>query len=58
MPRYFFDLHNDMDVRDDEGVELPNLNAALLHALHEARTMIQASIADRPHRFAPSHRFA
>jgi len=46
MPRYFFDLHNDMDVRDDEGVELPNLNAALLHALHEARTMIQASIAD------------
>jgi hypothetical protein len=47
MPRYFFDLHNDMQVMDYEGVELPNLNAALKHALHEARTMIQASVADR-----------
>ena len=35
-----------MDVRDEEGVGLPNLNEALLHALGEARTMIQPSVAD------------
>jgi hypothetical protein len=49
MPRYFFDLHNDMDALDQEGVELPDLNAALAHGLCEARTMIQASIADTGH---------
>ena len=46
MPRYFFDLHNDMDAIDEEGKELPDLNAALAHALTEARTMIQASVAE------------
>ena len=46
MPRYFFDLHNDMDAIDDEGVELPDLTAAKAHALGEARTMIQASVAE------------
>lgn len=43
MPRYFFDLHNDVDAIDREGVELPDLEAAKAHALDEARTMIQAS---------------
>ena len=46
MPHYFFDLHNDMDVMDDEGVKLPDLGAAKAHALREARTMIQASVAE------------
>jgi hypothetical protein len=46
VPRYFFDLHNDMDVIDDEGVELPELDGALAHALSEAKSMIQASVAD------------
>jgi hypothetical protein len=46
VPRYFFDLHNDMDACDDEGVELSNTDAALAHALSEARTMIQASVAE------------
>jgi hypothetical protein len=46
MPRYFFDLHNDIDAIDDEGVELPDLKAAKAHALGEARTMIQASVAE------------
>jgi hypothetical protein len=46
MPRYFFDLHDDMDVIDNEGVELPDLMAAKAHALGEARTMIQASVAE------------
>jgi len=46
VPRYFFDLHNDMDVIDDEGVELPDLDGALAHAFSEAKSMIQASVAD------------
>jgi hypothetical protein len=46
MPRYFFDLHNDVDAIDREGVELPDLEAAKAHALDEARTMIQASTED------------
>ena len=46
MPRYFFDLHNDVDADDPDGVELPDLDAALAHALAEARTMIQVSVAE------------
>ena len=46
MPWFFFDLHNDMDVLDEEGVELPDSDAALDHALGEARAMIQASVAE------------
>lgn len=37
MPRYFFHLHNDVDAVDEEGVELPDLPAARLVALHHAR---------------------
>jgi hypothetical protein len=46
MAQYFFDLHNDIDAIDDEGVDLPDIEAAKAHALAEARTMIQASVAD------------
>jgi len=46
VPRYFFDLHNDIEALDEEGVELPNMNAALARAMREARTMIQVSVAD------------
>ena len=46
MPRYFFDLHNDVDARDDEGHELPNLKAAKLQALKEARGMIGATLLE------------
>ena len=35
--RYFFDLYNDMDVLDEEGVELHDLDDALDRALCEAR---------------------
>ena len=37
MPRYFFHLHNDVDAVDEEEVELPDLPAAQLVALHHAR---------------------
>ena len=46
MPHYFFDLHNDVHARDEEGKELPDLDGAKANALQEARAMIQASVAD------------
>lgn len=46
MPRYFFDLYNDMDVLDEEGKELPDLEAAKAAGLGEVREMLQASITD------------
>jgi hypothetical protein len=46
VPHYYFDLHNDIDVIDDEGRDLPDLDAARAHALAEARTMVEASIAE------------
>lgn len=32
MPRYFFDIHNDVLTRDDEGTECATLDIACLHA--------------------------
>jgi hypothetical protein len=46
MPRYFFDLHNDLDALDHEGKEFANLEAAKAAALCEVREMIQASVAE------------
>jgi hypothetical protein len=37
VPRFYFHLYNDRDVRDEEGVELLNLEAARRHAVHLAR---------------------
>jgi hypothetical protein len=44
MPRYFFDLHNDMDAIDVEGRDFPDLQAARSTAIKEARAMICASV--------------
>ena len=46
MPRYFFDLHNDVDALDAEGKDLPDVAAAKANALKEAREMIQASVGE------------
>lgn len=43
MPRFYFDLHNDMDAVDFEGKELPDLNQAKQQALIEARAMLEDS---------------
>lgn len=40
MPRYFFDVYDDVVAPDDEGQELPNLDAARLKALEGARELI------------------
>lgn len=44
MPRFFFDLHNDVDLQDDEGRELPNADAVAAAAMTEARQLIKVSI--------------
>ena len=47
MPRYFFDLHNDINALDMEGKELPDEAAAIDRAFVEAREMIKASVDER-----------
>ena len=37
MPRFYFHLHNSVDVADEEGVELPDLEAARAHAVKLVR---------------------
>lgn len=54
MPRFYFDLHNDLDVRDDEGRELPDLAAARAESIREAREMMTESV--RNGRVALDHR--
>jgi hypothetical protein len=39
VPRFYFHLHDDADIPDDEGVELPDLDAARAHAVRCARAM-------------------
>lgn len=49
MARYFFHLRNDLNVDDQEGVELPNLAAALDHAVRSAVEMAAVSVVDHRH---------
>ena len=44
MPRYFFDLHNDLDTQDHEGRDLPHVDAVVAEAVKEARSLIKASV--------------
>jgi hypothetical protein len=40
VPRFYFHLFNDVDVPDEEGIELPDLDAARAAAVQQARGMI------------------
>jgi hypothetical protein len=42
--RYYFHLHNDIQSLDEEGRELPDLEAARLEAVDEARVMAAESV--------------
>lgn len=44
VPRYFFDLHNDAEVFDEEGREFPDIEAAKQNAIHEVREMMCESV--------------
>ena len=46
MPRYYFQLHNDIDVPDDEGKELPDLNAACDWAACSARMVMGQTLKE------------
>lgn len=44
MPRYFFNVYDNVVAPDDEGQELPNMQAARLYALAGARDIIAAQV--------------
>ena len=45
MPRYFFHVYNDEISLDDEGQELPDLEAARGHAIMAARSLMRDGLA-------------
>ncbi len=49
MPRFFFNLRNDLSVDDDEGKELPGLDAAHEAARKIAIEMAALSVAEHQH---------
>ena len=55
MPRYYFHLYDDLDCSDQEGVELPDLNAAQAQASREGR-LLMGDLLDREGRIALHHR--
>ena len=57
MPRYYFDLHNDLDLMDDQGVILPTFEDARARAFLEAREMICSSV-DEHAKIDLGHRIA
>jgi len=42
--RFYFHLHNDMDVPDDDGKELPSPEAARAHAIRMARFEVSQAV--------------
>ena len=54
VPRFHFNLFNDMDILDKEGTELPDLGAAVDAASSMARDMAAQSV--RTGRLTPHHR--
>lgn len=55
MPRYFFHVFDDLEVRDDEGVELRNLEAVRAYAALAARHLVSDSL-QAGGRINPDHR--
>ena len=46
MPRFYFHLYDNLDVLDDEGIELPDLEAARSHAVRCARVTFAETAKD------------
>ena len=44
MPRYYFDLHNDMEVVDEEGREFPGPDAAKADTIRSARELLAEDV--------------
>jgi hypothetical protein len=45
VPRYFFNVYDDIIAHDDEGAELPNVAAARLKALVGARALMSEQVS-------------
>ncbi len=54
MPRYFFNLYHDVVAVDEEGTELPYLDAVRLVALRSARDLLSEDV--KQGRIKVSHR--
>ena len=46
MPRYYFHLYNDVVSMDEEGVDLPDLEAAHANGIREAREMMLEMVTE------------
>ena len=46
MPRFFFHLHNTIEVRDDVGRELPSLHAARAEAVTACRAIMAEDVVN------------
>ena len=44
MPRFFFNVYDDVVAMDDEGMALPNLDAARLQAIAGARALMAEQV--------------
>ena len=55
MPRYYFHLLNDLEAPDEDGVELPDLEAALQYARNNAIFTAAETIREHGH-LVRSHR--
>jgi hypothetical protein len=53
VPRFFFNVYDDIIAKDEEGIELPNLAAARLEAIRGARELIAEQV--RHGHFVLSH---
>jgi hypothetical protein len=45
VPRYFFHVYEDLVAEDDEGIELPDVDAARDEAIRAGRELIAAQVA-------------
>jgi hypothetical protein len=46
MPRYHFNVHNDIEARDEEGQELPDLEAARREAIRGVRSLAAEQVQE------------
>jgi hypothetical protein len=46
MQRYFFHLHNDVELEDEEGSEWGDDDAAILHAIYQARDVAAGDVRE------------
>ena len=44
MPRYYFDIYNDVVTKDEEGLDLPDDEAAMARAVFEVRELAAESV--------------